>query len=280
MSMTLSKQEFQLFRDMIEKECGIALQEDKVYLIESRLASLVVEAGCESFSAFYQMAMGANTSLKDKIVNAMTTNETLWFRDEGPYTTLREKIFPEMVGEIRQARRRDIRLWSAACSTGQEPYSISMIAHDLARSGSPELLHGKLSISASDICTSALTIAKLGRYNTLAMSRGMLPGYKENYFDDGGAICTLKDSVKSLIQFQQFNLQKPFDSLGKFDIIFLRNVAIYFSHDFKVALYDKLARALNPGGYLFVGTSETLIGYSTKFDRREHGRCIYYQVKP
>lgn len=274
--ITLTTSEFQLLSSLIEKECGIALQDDKQYLIESRLANLLIENGCNTFSEFYQKAKSnLHTDLKDKIVDAITTNETLWFRDDGPYTVLKEKLFPEYL-----SNNQVCRIWSAACSTGQEPYSIIISAYEAS-----EKLHKKqqvdklLSVMASDISSSALMLAKNARYNAIAMSRGMPADLKVKYFEDNGPVSVLKDDVKKLVTFQKFNLQQPFDAMGKFDIIFLRNVAIYFSQEFKVELFKKLAKALKPGGYLFIGASETLMGYSEDFKLLEYNKSRYYQVK-
>ena len=272
----LTETEFDLFQTMIEKECGIALQKDKQYLVESRLMNLVVEAGCETFKDFYaKINSSFDKTIKDKIIDAMTTNETLWFRDESPYTLLREKLYPEFFNA-----NKPCRIWSAACSTGQEPYSMTMVADEYAnKKGIGNKLPQLLSIMATDISSSALLIAKTGRYNPIAMSRGMKPEYKGLYFDEDKNTCVIKDKLKQFIEFKKFNLQESFQSIGKSDIVFLRNVAIYFSHDFKVELFRKIANNLNPGGYLVLGSSETLMGYSEDYDLLEHDRCRYYQVK-
>ncbi len=273
----LTTDEFQLFSTFIEEACGITLQSDKQYLVESRLSNLLAENGCESFSQFYTKAkeMG-NTELRDKIVDAMTTNETLWFRDESPFVVLKEKIFPEYF-----EKKQPIKLWSAACSTGQEPYSIVMTAYETLKSMPTAGLNVDtlLSIMATDISASALMLAKTARYNAIAMSRGLSADYKDKYFDQEGQICKVKEEIKRPVKFQKFNLQQPFEPLGQFDIVFLRNVAIYFSTDFKIELFAKIAKQLRPGGYLFIGASESLMGYSDEFTLMEHNKSRYYQVK-
>jgi chemotaxis protein methyltransferase CheR len=281
MTLTLTTDEFKLLRDLIEKECGIALSDDKGYLIESRLAKLVIESGCQSYRDFYLKAQNKQEpTLKLKIIDAMTTNETLWFRDETPYMTLKEILLPEQVKLLREGKIPQIRIWSAACSTGQEPYSIAMMIFEYAKQYNiPDLLQGKASILATDICSSALTLAKLGRYDTISISRGMLPNFKENYFQEQNRVWAIKEDVKKLVTFQQFNLQQPFTTLGKFDLIFMRNVAIYFSPEFKTCLYEKLSKALNPTGYLILGATESVVGYSNEFITKDLGKMTVYQAK-
>ena len=277
----ITKDEFLLIRNYIEKECGIALSEEKSYLIESRFATLLLESGCDNFSQLYlKMKEGSEPLLKRKIIDAITTNETLWFRDESPYMVLRDRIFPEYLQEFQQNRRTQLRIWSAACSSGQEPYSIAMMAEHFSRQKQlGNYLRDRMSILATDISTSVLLLAKLARYDTISMSRGMLPGFKEQYFSEEGKIHVLKDDIKQMVSFQQFNLQDSFMPLGKFDVIMLRNVAIYFSIPFKVELFKKLANALNPGGYLFLGASETVNGLSQDFEIQKSERGIYYSLK-
>lgn len=280
MTISINATEFDLLRQLIEQECGIAVGEDKVYLLESRLSKLVVEQGCDNFSSFYYKAK-SDAALRDKIVDAMTTNETLWFRDNAPYITLQEKLFPQFVEQLRKGQKKEIRIWSAACSTGQEPYSIAMLAHEFVRlGGGPELCQGGLKILATDISPSALFLAKTGRYDPVSMSRGMPDDLKQRYFENNGRTYVLKNEIKSMVQFQQVNLLNSFEHLGLFDLILLRNVAIYFSTDFKISLFKRLANALYVDGYLFLGSSESMLGYSQDFQTLDYKQCHYYQVKP
>lgn len=270
-NLSLKQDEFELLRSWVEQSCGISVKEDKLYLFESRLAGLVVEAGCTTFGEFYLKARGdSKNEWKGKIIDAITTNETLWFRDASPFTALKEVLFPEFY-----AKNKPCRIWSAACSTGQEPYSIAITACEYNNGWARK----NVSIFASDISSSALMLARNARYNTISMSRGMPEDLKKKYFTEDRQISVLNDDIKQLVKFEQFNLQSPFSTLGKFDIIFLRNVAIYFSPEFKTALFKKLASTLNPHGYLFVGSSESLMGYSSDFSIMEHGRCLYYKLK-
>lgn len=283
MTLSITNDEFNLLRTLIEDKCGIVLGDEKIYLIESRLMDLVLTNGCETFGELYSKIKntpGGPGSLLSKVVDAMTTKETLWFRDESPFTILREVLFPEMGEALRMGKKREIRIWSAASSTGQEPYSIAMTLLEYARMNpKDDILQNRTSITATDISPSALMLAKSGKYNGIAMSRGLPPGFQDRYFTAEERVWAIKPEVQKLVNYQNFNLQDSFFSLGKFDIIFLRNVAIYFSADFKKELFKKLAGALNPGGYLFVGSTESLINYSTDFELKEHKRGLYYQVK-
>lgn len=277
--MEISKEEFSLLRNLIEQACGIALTEDKTYLIENRLAKLVAEQGCSTYSEFYLKASkDPDPSLRNKIVDAMTTNETLWFRDDHPFRVMTEHLLPIYDQEYRDGNRRDLRIWSAACSTGQEPYSIVMTILDFVRDGGRrELADDRTEILATDISPTALFLAKAGRYDAISISRGMKPEYLERYFTDKGRVHVLSEDIRNRVKFQSFNLQDSFASFGSFDLVFLRNVAIYFSIDFKRALFDKIADALRPGGHLFLGSAESLSGLSDRFEMCEHGRAIFYR---
>jgi chemotaxis protein methyltransferase CheR len=272
--------EFEQMRTFIEESCGIALGEDKAYLVENRLARLLLETGCESYSEFLAKARSDdNHSLRDKIIDAMTTNETLWFRDEAPYAALRELWLPRFNSRLRAGQQGRLHIWSAACSTGQEPYSIAITLLEFARANPQAAsLPGQAEIIATDISSSALALAKLARYNQLAMSRGMPPELQERYFTQQGRVWQLSPEVKKLVEFKRFNLQDPLPQLGRFDIIFLRNVAIYFKPGFKRALYSRLHSALRPGGILVLGAAETLAGLHSGFQAHSHGRAVFHSV--
>lgn len=279
MTITLNGNEFDSLRQLIEQECGIAVGDDKVYLLESRLSKLAIENDCENFTLFYHKVK-QDQALKNKVIDAMTTNETLWFRDNSPYEWFKNYAFPELTKKIIDGDKKDIRIWSAACSTGQEPYSISMMYQESLRTNNhKQMLNDKLSIVASDISPSVLFIAKNARYDALSMSRGMQDDLKQRYFEESGRVFILKNEIKERVQFQQLNLLNSMEHLGKFDVILLRNVAIYFSKEVKIQLFRKLAMRLNPNGYLLVGASESLLGYSQDFKACEHNNYNFYQLK-
>ena len=275
-TLTANQEEFNLFKQYIERSCSIALSDDKKYLLESRLTRLVVESGCETFSEFYRYLTKSNsTALRDKIIDAMTTNETLWFRDTSPWIAFRDKVLPELI-----ARGGRIRIWSAACSTGQEPYTISMMIDDFCRKSNKKVGPQQFEVVGTDISTSALFIAMAGRYDRISMNRGFTDdwiSFRERYFEQSGQVSIVKPDIKKLVSFKRFNLQDSFAGLGAFDVVFIRNVAIYFSEAFKIDLYKRIQRAMNHGGYLFLGSSETLMGYSNSFETAQHGRAMFYR---
>lgn len=278
--MPITQNEFKLLRDYIEAQCGISVGDEKVYLIESRLTGLMVKFNCSTFEAFYKLATTDTTlGLRDKIVDAMTTNETLWFRDISPFRILEEVLLRRMTEEIQKGQRRKIRIWCAACSTGQEPYSISMTLHEFGRKVSVLPLE-YTEIVATDISPSALFLATAARYDKIAISRGLSDDLRNRYFDPSGSVWALKDKIKKMVTFKKFNLQEGFTSLGHFDIIFCRNVAIYFSETFKKDLFRRMAQLLRPDGILFLGASESISGYSTEYRMLTHEKGMYYQVKP
>ncbi|MDG5815554.1 protein-glutamate O-methyltransferase CheR [Chitinispirillales bacterium ANBcel5] len=272
----IDNNEFKLIGDYIEKHCGIRLKEDKMYLVESRLMPLMVESGCRDFTSFYYKALADKSNyLRDKIVDAMTTNETLWFRDGQSFKIFNEKILDELISENPS---EPIHIWSAACSTGQEPYSLAIAILEASKRDykvKPE----RFKILATDISPTVLFLANTGRYDSFAMSRGMDPAIKERYFYPDGKIWLLKNDVKKLVTFKKFNLQENFSSLGKFNFILCRNVLIYFSEEFKKDILKRIARQLKPPGYLMLGSSESLINYSEEFVMKRHNGSLFYQLK-
>lgn len=278
-TLSVSSQEFSALRTLIAELCGILVAENKAYLIETRLGSLVLENGCASFAEFHQkLKYGADAKLRDKVIDLMTTNETLWFRDSHPFTILKDILLPEYARQARENGRTALRIWSAACSTGQEPYSLAMIILDAMRS-SPDLKKLRYEILASDISTSALRLAKMGRYESLAINRGLPPEYRDRYFKQDGRVWTIAPEVQQMVTLKKINLQDSFASLGRFDIILCRNVAIYFSDEFKRDLFGRFAKALHPGGIFFLGASESLASYSSAFDMKTGSAGVYYRVR-
>lgn len=279
MSPALDINEFELLRNYIESCSGIHLDETKAYLIQNRLESLMTDQGCNSFSSLYFKATTDPTrSLQDKIIDAMTTNETLWFRDVSPYNVLQNKLLPHLGSLIEHGKKTKIRIWSAACSSGQEPYSIAMIFQEFIRS-KRELRPEHIEIIATDISQTVLTQAQNGNYDSLTMSRGLSADMKNRYFTNDGKIWKIKDEIKKMVSFRKLNLQSDFRSLGSMDIIFCRNVLIYFSDNFKREILAKIANMLQPSGILFVGASESVSNYNTEFEMMSFEKGLYYQAK-
>lgn len=280
MRAQLNQTEFDLFRTYIEGNCGISLSADKKYLIETRLSSLLAESGATTFAEFYsKIGTAPGVKLRAQIIDAMTTNETLWFRDGSPWIALRDHILPEMEQKASAGSR--LRIWSAACSTGQEPYSMAMLIDEYASLATHRLSATQVDITATDISNSALFIAQRGVYDRISMNRGFTgewAGFKTKYFTPSGAVSTISPQIKSRVSFRQFNLQGSLSPLGRFDVVFLRNVAIYFSEAFKKDLFNRIANVLNPGGLLVLGSAETTHGYSERFKTASMGRAIAYRL--
>ena len=271
--------EFRLMRDYIEESCGIHLTEDKKYLVCTRLTTLMVESECNSFIDLYHKAVADNTHmLRDKIVEAMTTHETFWFRDTSPFVILDEVILRELADEIKLGKRSKIKIWSAACSTGQEPYSVAMTVLELAQKYN-SLKPEHVEIVATDISSTVLYLASAGRYNSLAMSRGLAKDYENRYFEPDGKVWAIKNDVKKMVRFKKMNLQEDFSLIGKQDIILCRNVLIYFSDEFKKDVLQRIALLLRPNGNLFLGASESIINFTKEYDMLRHTIGLYYKVK-
>lgn len=282
MAIALSPEEFQLFRTFIKKECGIIIDRDKSYLIEHRLAPLLQEYGCRSYQDFYfQARHGRDAALRDRIVDALTTSETMWFRDSHPFDAFRDELLPCWADELKSGKRGDIRIWSAACSTGQEPYSIKMTILEYARLERLEMLkdEARVAILATDVSNGSLIRARQGLFYELHMARGLPPSCRDRYFTRVGSAYQIADEVRRGIDFRHHNLQDDFKGFGSFDLVFLRNVAIYFSREFKEKLCARIARSLRPGGSLFLGSAESLTGIRHDFTPVVEGRTVYYRLR-
>lgn len=274
MSFTISPTEYDQFRKKLEQYSGIMLGNNKEYLITSRLRRLLENEKLANL-ADLTTAMDRNFKLKEAVIDAMTTNETLWFRDDHPFKIFREKLLPELA-----KTRRPLRIWSAACSTGQEPYSLSIAIEEFKRSN-PGALMGDVKIIATDISPTALAIAKEGAYPQLALKRGMGEAQLKQYFKQVDVDeWKINDDIKRRIEFRSLNLQSNFSMLGKFDIVFCRNVLIYFSPELKEDILRKIHGTLNPDGHLFVGASEAVNNLSDYYQMKQFFPGISYQAKP
>ena len=275
----ISLEEFRLIRDYIEKHCGIHLSDEKVYLVETRLMTLMFEQGCKTFGELYQKAVLDKTHvLRDKIIEGITTNETYWFRDLHPFGILNEVLFQHYAEEIIAGRRDKIRIWCSACSTGQEPYSIAMTFKEFTRHN-PQIKTEHIEIIASDISSTVLFLGKMGRYDNLSMSRGLSEKFRDRYFIKDNTVWTINDEIKQMVRFQKLNLQENFAHLGKQDIVFCRNILIYFSMEFKQNILKRIASLLQPDGYLFLGASESIIMYTQEYEMLRHAMGLFYQIK-
>ncbi|GIU36046.1 chemotaxis protein CheR [Shewanella schlegeliana] len=272
---SLAENEYKQFRLFLEQHSGIVLGENKQYLVRSRLAPLMGKYNLPSLSEVVKQSMKpTERQLRTEVIDAMTTNETLWFRDRYPFELLSNSILPSF-GRLG----RPVKIWSAACSSGQEPYSLAMtiIEHQQRKPGG---LPGNANILATDLSPSMLERCKSGEYDNLALGRGLSDERKRQFFDllpSGNMV--IKDNVKRLVNFRAHNLLENYTLLGKFDIIFCRNVLIYFSPEAKRKILRQFAAALNPNGILFLGASESIAGLSDEFDMIRCNPGIYYQKR-
>jgi chemotaxis protein methyltransferase CheR len=279
MSAELSTQEFNLFRKYIEEQCGIDVQADKAYLIESRLSKLLADSGLSSFEELYNRVTHLNDkSMTEKIIDAITTNETQWFRDNTPWEILENLIIPVWIQEFHEGKRAKVRIWSAACSTGQEPYSIALsIEKYLAKNQITDIFPSQFEIVATDISATVLEIARMGKYSSVSIIRGLSETDKQKYFQNQEHTWILDETIKNRVKFEQFNLQNSFLIWGKFDLVFCRYVIIYFSESFKQEIIDKMAGVLEPGGIFFLGSSELFTGTKAYFEMKTYQNGVYYQ---
>jgi chemotaxis protein methyltransferase CheR len=274
MSFAITPAEYDQFKQKLEQYSGIMLGNNKEYLITSRLRRLLESEKLANLSELIK-AMDRNLKLKESVIDAMTTNETLWFRDDHPFKIFREKMLPELA-----KTRRPLRIWSAACSTGQEPYSLSIAVEEFKRSN-PGALISDVKIIATDISPTALATAREGVYPQLALKRGMGDVHLRQYFtQQGDDEWKINDDIKRRIEFRSLNLQSSYSMLGKFDVVFCRNVLIYFSADFKTDILKRIHGALNKDGHLFVGASEAVNNLSDYYQMKQFSPGISYQAKP
>lgn len=263
----MTPNELQQLIKLVESVCAIQLDTSKQYLLETRLLKTLVEYKCKSYTDFLElMKSSAKTKIEPVLIDAMTTKETLWFRDVHPFEVIKTHILSEL---IQHNPSGQIKLWSAACSTGQEPYSLAMLVHEYAEAhpNLKPLEQNRVHIVGTDIANSAILLSKMGRYDILAMGRGLSLERKHKFFESQGRVHVIKDHVKALCEFKQANLQDDLTNIvgRNFDVICLRNVAIYFSPDFKEALFNRLAKLLKPNGYLILGATESMTGLQTPF---------------
>ena len=257
---------------------GISIDKSKAYLLETRFSKILEEEGCGSYTDLYHKSKSdPRKRLEFKIIDAITTNETLFFRDGGPFELMRHKILPELM-DARAAKspgKPNLRIWSAASSTGQEVYSIAIVIKELL---GPTTGYN-LKLLGTDISDAAVSQASYGTYNKFEIERGLERAMLTKYFTSAGANWKIKDELRAMASFRKFNLMAPFNALGKWDIIFCRNVAIYFTLEDRKKLFNRLADVLEPDGYLVIGSTESPTGICPRFAPKRHLKSIFYQLK-
>lgn len=276
----ISPSEIKIISKYIYDLSGIYLDEKKAYLIETRLKTLIESSGVDSYSELCRKARSdISKTLERKIIDALTTNETLFFRDQSPFEMFQYKVMPDLIDKrTAQATGNmpiNIRIWSAACSTGQEIYSLAIILKELI----PDLKKYNIKLLGTDISDEAVSRASYGKYNKFEIERGLDKVKLEKYFMPNGNSWKIRDDIRAMALFQKRNLMEPFSSIGKFDIIFCRNVAIYFTVEDRKKLFERLAQVLAPDGYLIIGSTESLTGICSLFEAQRHLRSVFYQLK-
>jgi chemotaxis protein methyltransferase CheR len=260
--------DYEFLRKLLKERSGLDLSPDKQYLVESRLIPLARKAGLAGIAELVQKIKGGFDPLTSEVVEAMTTNETFFFRDKIPFEHLRETVFPALIQA--RASRRSLRIWCAASSTGQEPYSIAMGIKEFAG-----LSGWRVEIVATDLSQAVLEKSKAGIFSQFEVQRGLPIQLLVKYFTQIGELWQLNADIRAMVQHRQLNLLQDFSHLGTFDVIFCRNVLIYFDQDTKVGVFDRLARMLEPDGVLALGAAESVVGISDVFKPYPERRGLY-----
>lgn len=271
----IAKADYRFLSELLQDQSGLCLGEGKEYLVQSRLLPLAQRLGLADVGELCRrLRQTADLSLVAAIGEAMATHESLFFRDGTPFQLLRERIIPELIA--RRAAERRLRIWSAGASTGQEAYSIAMLLEDFAGA-----LHGwSVDILGTDYSAAAVARARVGLYTHFEVQRGLPPLLRQRYFASEGAAWRLNDQIRRKVRFQQANLLRPFGERGPFDVVFCRNVLIYFDVPTKRGVLERLAQVLAPDGYLFLGSSETATGVTERLARADTQTSVYRLSRP
>ncbi|QCF25920.1 protein-glutamate O-methyltransferase CheR [Hydrocarboniclastica marina] len=276
MTSEISAQDYLAFKTFLQEACGILLGDNKQYLVTSRLRRIMADEELKSLGQLVEkLRRQPRGPLREAVIDAMTTNETLWFRDLHPFRILEQRLLPELV---TKKGSQPLRIWSAACSTGQEPYSIAMTIEEFRKVRAGQLRQN-VQIVATDISRRVLEGARKGEYEMLAIGRGLSPERQRQYFSpapSGGWV--INPNIRSMVDFKEINLLERY-TLGRFDIIFCRNVLIYFSAEDKRNILERMHQSLNPGGYLILGASESLNGLPDKYEMVQCQPGIIYRAK-
>ena len=262
--------DYDFLRKCLKDRSGLALSADKQYLVESRLLPVARKAGLGGLADLVAvLRRGDDDALMSKVVEAMTTNETFFFRDKGPFETFRSTVLPALLAARRATRC--IRIWCAASSSGQEPYSLAMILKEM----NSELLGWRIELVATDLSGEVLEKARQGIYSQFEVQRGLPIQLLVKYFSQVGDMWQIASEIRAMVKFQQLNLLADFARFGVFDLIFCRNVLIYFDQPTKTATLERLARTIAADGYLVLGAAETVVGLTDGFTTLADLRGFY-----
>jgi len=261
--------DYEFLRKLLRDKSGLDLSADKQYLIESRLLPLARKTGLASISDLVQKLRDGSSVLIGQVVEAMTTNETFFFRDKLPFDHFREAIMPELLRA--RTSRKVIRIWCAAGSTGQEPYSLAICLREM----SAALTGWRVEITATDLSQEVLEKSKSGLYSQFEVQRGLPIQFLVKYFKQIGELWQINADIRSMVQHRQLNLLHDFAQLGTFDVIFCRNVLIYFDQETKINIFGRLAKSMESDGFLVLGAAETVVGLTDVFKPLAERRGLY-----
>lgn len=267
---------FELFSRFLNNEAGIQLGPNKQYLVETRIRKILIDYKIASIKDLIEaIELPKNRQLKQIVIDAMTTNETFWFRDVYPFEYLKKTILPEF---SKNKPNQRLRIWSSACSSGQEPYSISIIIEELCKSVFSKNVD--VEIIATDLSHKIMSDAKSAKYDKISVVRGLSSQRLRDYFDQNSDNSwQVKPGIKKRVQFRTQNLKGSYGLLGKFDVVFCRNVLIYFSGELKLEIIKKIHRTMEKGGYLFLGSSESLGNVTDLFEMVHCSPGVVYRAK-
>jgi chemotaxis protein methyltransferase CheR len=261
--------DYEYLRKYLKDHSGLDLSADKQYLIESRLLPLARRAGLSGISDLVQKMKGGSAPFNTQVVEAMTTNETFFFRDKVPFEHFRDLIMPQLLSS--RANRKTVRIWCAAGSTGQEPYSLAMSLKEMGA----QLAGWRVEIVATDLSQEVLEKSRAGLYSQFEVQRGLPIQMLVKYFTQVGELWQINAEIRAMVQHRQLNLLHDFSQLGVFDVIFCRNVLIYFDQETKAQAFSRLAKAMEPDGFFMLGAAETVVGLTTVFKPVAERRGVY-----
>jgi len=272
MTATLDQDTFQYITRLVAEGSAIVLEPNKMYLVESRLTPVAKQHGFDSIAALAMaLRQRPHNGLHQHVIEAMTTNETSFFRDIHPFDALKKELLPQLIS--RRGALKRLTIWCGACSTGQEPYTIAMIL----RENFPQIRDWQVRIIATDLSTQVLTKAKQGVYNQAEVNRGLPAPLLVKYFQKQGLHWQVKDDLRKMIEFRELNLIGNWPPLGSLDVVFLRNVLIYFAPETKKEILSKIRRLLTSDGYLFLGGGETTMNLDDAYKRLNVDKTVVYQ---
>ncbi|WP_372425151.1 CheR family methyltransferase [Salinarimonas chemoclinalis] len=266
--------DFEYLRALLKSRSGLSLAPEKRYLVESRLGPVCRKHQIPGLPQLVQVLRGGrNSAIETEVVEAMTTNETFFFRDKTPFDIFRDQLLPKLAAA--RATQKRLRIWCAAASTGQEPYSLAMIVDEMK----PRLGGVQVDILATDLADEVLAKAKAGVYSQFEVQRGLPIQMLLKHFKQDGEQWRISPAIKNMVQFRPLNLIRDFSSLGQFDIVFCRNVLIYFDQPTKADVLRRLSNALAADGALFLGAAETVIGLTSAFQPHPEHRGLYVPAR-